>query len=331
MPRSQMLVAALAGAAAAAMLGWLAWLAWPVGPQPRGGATPSAGVVAWGAPPGPVQGGHAPADGREKHARTPGMPAPPDHHDVFLDSTLRDTLEAMLLEAGDAGDPATLKQRLAALVGRYFPAPLAARALAMAERYVDYRVALGQLRTSGDPGDPAVLRKTLAAREQLRHQHFQDDEYQALFGREAELDQYTLAQLEIARNPALTPDQKEHALRESQAGLPPERQAERATATVHMAVARQTQDFDAQGIDERARYATRSAQYGDEAAHALAQLDRDEKNWQGRLDQYRQAQAQTRDAAALQQVRGQLFTPEEQLRLPAALALRQQQDGARRP
>ena len=241
--------------------------------------------------------------------------------DVFHDAAEND----LLLEAGDAADPATLKQRLAALVGRHFAPDLATRALAMAERYVDYRVALGQLRAPADLNDPRALRSALAQREQLRRQHFQDEEYEALFAHEAELDQYTLARLEIAHNPALTAQQKELALREAQAGLSPERQAERAGATLHVAVAQQTQQFNAQGTDERTRHATRSAQYGEEAARALAQLDRDETDWQNRLDQYSQAQAQTTDSAALQQLRQQLFTPQEQQRLAAAQAVRKLQ------
>ena len=195
----------------------------------------------------------------------------------------------------------------------------------MAERYVDYRVALGQLRAPADLKAPRALRSALAQREQLRRQHFQDEEYEALFAHEAELDQYTLARLEIAHNPALTAQQKELALREAQAGLSPERQAERAGATLHVAVAQQTQQFNAQGTDERTRHATRSAQYGEEAARALAQLDRDETDWQNRLDQYSQAQAQTTDSAALQQLRQQLFTPQEQQRLAAAQAVRKLQ------
>ena len=107
--------------------------------------------------------------------------------------------------------------------------------------------------------------------------------------------------------------------------MSPERQAERAGATLHVAVAQQTQQFNAQGTDERTRHATRSAQYGEEAARALAQLDRDEADWQSRLDQYSQAQTQTTDSAALQQLRQQLFTPQEQQRLAAAQAVRKLQ------
>ncbi|MNH47422.1 hypothetical protein D3C79_1106440 [compost metagenome] len=55
----------------------------------------------------------------------------------------------------------------------------------------------------------------------------------------------------------------------------------------------------------------------------MAQLDRDEQHWQQRLDQYSQARAQQGDGAALQQLRQQLFSAEEQQRIDAALALRQ--------
>lgn len=319
MPRRRTLAAAAAATVAASAL---VWLAWPAAPAP----TSAAGQVA-----NAIGGDHHRPGNRRSAAPAAhrfamqSAPVGVDGHDSFLTRELRNTLEALLLEAGDATDPATLKQRLAALVGRHFAPDLATRALAMAERYVDYRVALGQLRAPADLNDPRALRSALAEREQLRRQHFQDEEYEALFAHEAELDQYTLARLEIAHNPTLTAQQKELALREAQAGLSPERQAERASATVHVAVAQQTQQFNAQGTDERTRHTTRSAQYGEEAARALAQLDRDETDWHHRLDQYSQAQAQITDSAALQQLRQQLFTPQEQQRLAAAQAVRKLQ------
>ena len=256
----------------------------------------------------------------------------PHGEDPLLVHGLRDTLEAMLLEAQseDAADPATLKQRLAALVGRHFPAALATRALALAERYVDYRVALGQLRAPKDPTDPRALREALQARHQVRQQFFDGPEHDALFAREAELDRYTLARLEIARNGALTDAQRQQALRDAENELPAERRAERAAALEPTLAAAQTAAFDAQNTDERTRHALRSAQYGERAAHAMAQLDREEQHWQQRLEQYRQARASQGDTAASQQLRQQLFTPEEQLRIDAALALRQaQQPGPR--
>ena len=106
----------------------------------------------------------------------------------------------------------------------------------------------------------------------------------------------------------------------------PERRAERNAATEHLAAAAQTAAFNTQNADDYTRHAARSAQYGEAAAHALARLDREEQHWQQRLDQYSQARAQQGDgAAALQQLRQQLFSADEQPRVDAALALRKLQ------
>jgi len=258
-----------------------------------------------------------------RRAITPDGPADP-----LLVHGLRDTLEALLMEAGDARDPATLKQRLAALVNQHFPPALATRALALAERYVDYRVALGSLRAPQDLTDPRALRDALEARHKVRLQFFDDAEYDALFAREAELDRYTLARLEIERNTQLSPEQRAQALQAADNELSAERRAERSAATEHMAAAAQTAVFNASNADERTRYAARSAQYGPAAAQAMAQLDREEQHWNQRLDQYSQARAQQGEGPGLQQLRQQLFSPEEQQRIDAALALRRLSAGA---
>ena len=244
--------------------------------------------------------------------------------DPLLVDGLRDTLEALLMQAQEDGaaDPAALKQRLAALVGQHFPAALATRALALAGRYVDYRAALGQLRTPQDLTDPHALRESLEARHKVRQQFFDGPEYDALFAREADLDRYTLARLEIARNTQLTAEQRVQALRQADNELPEARRAERAATTEHMNAAAQTAAFNAQNTDERTRHVARSAQYGETAANAMAQLDREEQHWQQRLDQYSHARARQGDGAALQQLRQQLFSNEEQQRIDAALALR---------
>ena len=247
--------------------------------------------------------------------------------DPLLVHGLRDTLEALLMEAGDASDPATLKQRLAALINQHFPAALATRALALAERYVDYRVALGSLRAPQDLTDPRALRDALEARHKVRLQFFDDAEYDALFAREADLDRYTLARLEIERNTQLSPEQRAQALQAADNELSAERRAERSAATEHMAAAAQTAAFNASNADERTRYAARSAQYGPAAAQAMAQLDREEQHWNQRLDQYSQARAQQGEGPGLQQLRQQLFSPEEQQRMDAALALRRLNTG----
>lgn len=311
--------------AACALLGAAAlwWLSTDTPPGRAG--TPGTGMA--GSAPG------ATAPGADRMAGGPaGLLAPPPRagttdagsSDPLLAPGLRDTLEALLHAAGDAPDPETLKQRLEGLVGQHFPASLSTRALALARRYVDYRVALGRLKAPADPTDPRGLREAMAERQKVRLQYFDGDEYDTLFAREAELDQYMLARLEITRNDTLTPAQKRTALQDAEASLDAERRAQRTQAVAHVGVAEQTAAFNAQGVDERTRHAQRSAQYGEEAAQRLAQLDRQESDWQSRLNQYQQARHASTDPARLQQLRDQLFSPQEQLRIDAALALRAQ-------
>jgi len=286
---------------------------------PVGAAAATAGAQVQ---PSPAQGADHSFFARRRAITTDG-PADP-----LLVHGLRDTLEALLMEAGDASDPATLKQRLAALVNQHFPAALATRALALAERYVDYRVALGSLRAPQDLTDPRALRDALEARHKVRLQFFDDAEYDALFAREADLDRYTLARLEIERNTQLSPEGGDPAAAALHLARAIARRAERSAATEHMAAAAQTAAFNTSNADERTRYAARSAQYGPAAAQAMAQLDREEQHWNQRLDQYIQARAQQGEGPGLQQLRQQLFSPEEQQRIDAALALRRLNAGS---
>ena len=315
--------ARLAGAAAAAVLIGAAWLAW--GPQPA----PEALRVLQHEPAAPRArlpfSADEPQDLAEPQA---AAPAPPPA-DAPLPAAwrtggaLRERLEAWLLEAGPAADPAALKARLAALVERHFPPEEAAQALALAGRYVDYRVALGQLAAPADPGDPYALRLAMDARQRLRQTHFDAQEYQALFGADEAADRALLARTEILRDPHLGEQQRAAALAAVEQQLPPHERALRAGAVQHVDVAAQTAAFDAQGADPLTRQQQRAALYGQAASERLGALDAQEAQWQSRLASYAAAQARQAGAAELAQLRAQLFTPEESLRVEAALRMRQ--------
>ena len=248
--------------------------------------------------------------------------------DVFLKNDLRFKFEALLLEAGEAASPAELKRRLAALLPGHFSADDRARALALLERYVDYRVALGEIKGAADATDPRALRAAIEARQRLREKHFDSGEYSALFADEEELDRFTLARLEIERNPALTPVQQQAAVRQAESEMSDAQRTARASSLVHEAVAAQTAAFDSQGASAQDRYAQRREQYGDAAARQLAQFDSEEKDWQARLGNYANARKSGASPAQLEQLQKQGFSAEEQLRLGAALTIRQQQQAA---
>lgn len=242
--------------------------------------------------------------------------------DRFLVSGLRHRIEAMMLEVPDARSPQELKQRLAALVPRHFSVAEAARAAQLVERYVDYRVSLSSLKPPRDLGDPKALREIIDARRKIRERHFAPDEYDALFAQEEELDRFTVARLEIARDASLTPAQKQAALKEAERGLSETQRAARSEATLHETVAAQTAAFEAAGVNDQQRYEQRRATYGEAAATQLAQLDREERDWQARLSQFAAARA-SMTAQQLDGLKQQLFSEQEQMRLEAALALRE--------
>lgn len=271
----------------------------------------------------------APAVGQNAATAANSAAAAPSYanSDVFLTPDLRHTFEEMLFEASGGNemtDPALLKKRLAELVPRYFSAALTARATALLERYVDYRVALSEIKPPADPSDPRALRTALEARQRTREKHFAAEEYDALFAEEARLDRYTLSRLEIEKNPTLTAAQKQAALKDTESELSDVQRAERKQAVAHLGVAAQTAALDAGNASDAERYAQRQAQYGDAAALQLAGLDRENREWQAKLTEYASAQAQKTPPEQLEQLRSRLFSEQEQMRVEAALALRAQ-------
>jgi len=313
---------AAGGLATAAALLW--WTGGGPDPTTDADAGRGPGVHAPGIASGPV----APSPTAPAAWDIPAPPMAAASGDPLLTPGLRDTLEALLLAAGEAPEPQRLKQRLEGLVSQFFPPQVATRALALAHRYVDYRVALGRLQAPADLRDPQALRQALAARQTVRRAYFETDEFQALFAADAEMDQYLLARLEIERSPSLTAEQKQGALQQAEGALGPALQAQRAAAVAHVGVAQQSAAFDAQGTNASTRFTARSAQYGAEAAQRLAQLDAQEQQWQLRLGQYQTAVGSAATETRLAQLRDEIFTPQEQLRLNAALALRAQPTSA---
>jgi lipase chaperone LimK len=313
-PRWPVSIAAVLAAAAGA---W--WLA---GPAPAGDPGPSNAAVPSVAS---LQSTVPAADG----AIDAATPAP--IADSFLTPDLRYRIGDLLLAANPRGErlsPEAWKARVEAVVAtRFWPAE-AARARALLGRYIDYQSALSAQAVSGPAaGDPHALRQAFEARRRVRQQHFMPDEYEALFGQDDELDLYNLARMEIEGNAGLTPEQRKAALEDNERSLGEPERALRAENSVPSQIAAQTDAFEASGASDQERFAQRSATYGVEAAQRLGQVDRDERDWRGRLTQYADAQAALRaggmDAQSLDRLRAQLFTPTEQLRLDAALQLRE--------
>ncbi|MDO5690942.1 MAG: lipase secretion chaperone [Pseudomonadota bacterium] len=223
-------------------------------------------------------------------------------------------------------DPEGFKQRLFSRIAQRFPPDQVEAARALVSRYIDHRTALDRLAAAGAK-TPEELSEAFEARKRLRQQHFDADEYAALFGADDRLDRYTLARMRIESDKTLSPGQKQAALDEAASIMTPEERRQRQQVQQHLTLQQQTAELNARQASDGERYAARQASFGAEAANRLAALDQQQRQWNQRIDQYALAETAVRQgqmsAPQLDALRQQLFTPQEQLRLPGALALRQ--------
>lgn len=207
---------------------------------------------------------------------------------------------------------------------RLKPGP-AAEARRLLGQYLDYKRALVELeRSLPKPASlTAGARARLEAMQQLRHRYFSQDESDGLFGASDAYDTDAIARLEINADTSLTPAQRQQKLAALDARLPPALREEREAPTRVVRLEDEVQRRRAQGAGDNEIYQLRAATLSPAAADRLAELDRDEADWQRRIASYqaqrRQLQARATPATAeeLQQLRDAGFTPLEQKRLPA--------------
>lgn len=281
-----------------------------------------AGAVWWwqaGEPERPAAAASEPAAGTSSTAAVAasatatggGSQAP----DPLLTPDLLRIFEQMLndSQARDNG----LMAEMRAKIDKYLPPEWRVRGLGLLERYIDYRNALEAL-PAPDIGDPAGLRRIIDARAGIRSRYFAPEEVEGLFGADEKFDRFSVEKLEIERNAGLTAEQKRQALAKTEeTWLTPEQRADRVASVAQLAVGEQTAALEARGASPQERFEERSKQYGYEAAQRLATLDRQEQDWQSRLSRYAAA-----DEATRAKLQAELFTPQEALRLQAALEMR---------
>lgn len=236
--------------------------------------------------------------------------------DPLLTPNLLRIFEQMLNDS-QARDKEGLMAEMRAKIDKYLPPEWRVRALGLLERYIDYRNALEAL-PAANIGDPAGLRRILDARAGIRSRYFAPEEVAGLFGADEKFDRFSVEKLEIERNASLTAEQKRQALAKTEeTWLTPEQRADRVASVAQLAVGEQTAALEARGASPQERFEERSKQYGYEAAQRLATLDQQEQDWQSRLSRYAAA-----DEATRAQLQAELFTPQEALRLQAALEMR---------
>lgn len=196
-------------------------------------------------------------------------------------------------------------------------------------RYLDFKHALFTLEqhwTQLPPGAQSV-RQRFDSMQALRARFFNAEEEQAMFGLEDAADRDALARLDIANNPALDAAQRSAQWATLDAAMPHALRAERDAPRAILLLEDKTRALRAQGGSDDDVYRLRAQALDASAAARLAELDREDHAWKGRMDRYLSERATVLKAlaeapeserqAALENLRHTQFSELERKRLAA--------------
>ncbi|MDO8039314.1 lipase secretion chaperone [Janthinobacterium sp. SUN137] len=241
---------------------------------------------------------------------------------LVVDAELGHLFDYYLAGLGEKPLAAIRSQIEAELDKRLAPVP-AREAKRLLGAYLAYKQALaGAEQALPAQADPAVAaRARLQAMRALRGNYFTPGESAGLFGASDAYDDDAVARMDILGNTTLDEAQRQAQLTALDQKMSP---AQRAARDAPLQVARLDESVKAlraQGGGDNEVYRLRASTFTPAAAARLAELDREESQWQQRIIAY-QARKHSlpggaQDAAALQQLRDASFTPEEQRRLGA--------------
>lgn len=214
----------------------------------------------------------------------------------------------------------------AALLASRVPAEYLAQAQRLLDQYMRYRDDLAQLAAlPAGNGAADTLEAVLAARRALQEKYFSAAEISGLFADDNRYDAFTVERLRMAARSDLSLPEKEAALAHlGNELLTPEQREARQSATLPARIAAHNSTLE--HMDDDARLAARSNEFGAAAAVRMATVDRQQAEWQQRVARYANA-----DPASQQQLRETEFAPNERLRLEAAVSLYQARQGASAP
>jgi len=210
---------------------------------------------------------------------------------------------------------------------RRLPAPQAEKAQRLLGLYIAFKRELVDVESKPELSGNAVeaIRRRMLAVQDLRGRYFSAVEVEGMFGFEDAYDMDAVARLEVSQDPNLTPQQKQQRLAALDAAMPANLRAEREAGTVVVRIEQQAQAMRAKGASEDDIYRMRSRELDPEAAARLADVDREEAAWKGRIARYQEERARLLKAnateserqASVAQLQQSLFSEAERPRLVA--------------
>ncbi|MCC2636635.1 MAG: lipase chaperone [Moraxellaceae bacterium] len=194
--------------------------------------------------------------------------------DYFLSAVGEEPIESILA-------------RIRAYIRHKLPAGPAAEAERLLDSYINYKRALEAIPQAGGSTtqiDIAALRRQMQQVQAMRSQFFTPEVITAFFGDEDVYDRYTLERLDLMQNKGLSPGQRAQQLAALEEQLP-------AQLRESIKVINQVQNLDAMTRDWKQRGGTpaelrqiRESLVGPEATDRLETLDRDNAQWDQRMN-----------------------------------------------
>ena len=265
-----------------------------------------------------------------------------ENQQLVVTEGLRRLFDYFLSALGEE-DEATIFARVESYIHSFVPEPAASQAIVIFNRYIDYLKAMPEIEkrygnlqlqtTQNGELDLNMVAQQKQDVAKLRQQYFDTQTITAFFGAEDEYDDYSIAMINIEQNKLLSDEQKAAAQQDYISRMPDNMTKANIEQQANLnSLMRRTEQMKAQGATPEALYNMRRELVGAAAAGRLAQLDKEDADFDQRFSQY-QTQKQlleqnansTQSRAQIEQLEQQLFSVTERKRLAGYAAMQQQQ------
>lgn len=272
-----------------------------------------------------------------------------EQHQLIVTRGLRRLFDYFLSALGEETEE-TIHTRVYAYISSHTPKPAASQAILLYQAYVNYLKALTQLEsgyghlqmqaTAEGNLDMSLITQRQQQVKSLRQQYFNQQTITAFFADDDALENYAIAMIQINQNANLTEQQKQEQQQQYINRMPNSEQKKhlrihtKQQANIAELLTK-TQQMKALGATDTELYAMREQLVGSQAAKRLADMDKQDADFDQRFEKYQtEKQAiisqygsvdDSQAITEIKQLTNQLFTPTEAKRLEGYAILKQTQ------
>lgn len=265
-----------------------------------------------------------------------------ENQKLVVTEGLRRLFDYFLSTLGEENE-ATIYARVESYIRSHTPEPAASQAITIFNEYIAYLKAIpdiqkryGNLQLQATQNGELDLNMAAQQKQdvaKLRQQHFAQETIAAFFGAEDDYDDYSIAMITMHKDPLLSAEQKAAAQQDYISRMPNNATKANIQQQANLSeLITRTEQLKAKGATPDELYNMRRELVGAAAAGRLAQVDKEDANFDQRFNQY-QAQKQqllsqsagnTQIQSQINQLEQQLFSDTERKRLAGYAAIQQQ-------